>query len=367
VTAVEVVFGMTTPLSGPAAVYSAVSGGARAWVAHVNERGGIHGRKVRLVVKDDGYVPGRAIANVTELKGSVLAVVCMIGSACLGATKDLLAEAGVPNVAIAGNPRIFEQDKPERRRGVFSVYPDYVSDGAFLAREAARLEGARRLAVFYQNDEFGKAGLAGVRQGLAAFPAVQLAAEIPYEVQERELGVHALKMRDSGADLAILYAINTHAANLVREMARLDYRPKLFAGFALADRQTMFRLLGPLWEGAYFSAGQPLSGEPEADAVIATLLRGDPALAGRETTALVGAQCMMLALEGALRAGPRLTRESYVSALEGIRDLRLMGLPVSFGPDRHHGRNSLRLLRAGRASDASFAAVTGFQDFPPVF
>jgi hypothetical protein len=76
---------------------------------------------------------------------------------------------------------------------------------------------------------------------------------------------------------------------------------------------------------------------------------------------------MMLALEGALRAGPRLTRESYVSALEGIRDLQLMGLPVSFGPDRHHGRNSLRLLRAGRASDASFTAVTGFQDFPPVF
>lgn len=363
----EVVFGMTTPLSGPAAVYSAVSGGARAWAAHINAGGGIHGRKVRLLVKDDGYVPGRAVANVAELKGSVLAIVGMIGTACLEATKELLAGAGVPNVSISGNPRVFEQDPPEIRRLVFAVYPDYLSDGRFLVREAAQREGARRLAVFYQNDDFGRGGLAGVRRGVAARPQLSIAAEVPYEVQERELGVHALKMKESGADVAILYAINTHAANLVREMARLDYRPRLFGAFALSDRQVMFRLLGGLWEGAYFSAGQRLPGEPEADPVIATLLQIDPGLKGREATALIGAQYMMVALEGVARAGRRLTRETYVAALEGIRDFRPMGLPVTFGPDRHHGRNSLRLLRAGRARDASFVALTDFEDFPPVF
>lgn len=363
----EVVFGMTTPLSGPAAVYSAVSGGARAWVAHVNARGGIHGRRVRLLVKDDGYIPGRAVANVTEMKQSVLAIVGMIGTASLGATKDVLAEAGVPNVCISGNPRVFEKDPESRRRLVFAVYPDYVSDGEFLAGEAVAREGARRLAVFYQNDEFGKDGLAGVRKAVAARPDVALVAEVPYEVQERELGVHALKMRESGAEVVILYAINTHAANLVREMAKLDFHPRLFGAFALSDRQLMFRLLGPLWEGAYFSAGQRLPGEPEADHVIETLLRVDPQLEGREATALIGAQYMMVALEGVVRAGRRLTRETYIEALEGIRDFRPMGLPVTFGPGRHHGRNSIRLLRAGQARDASFAALTDFRDFAPVF
>jgi ABC-type branched-subunit amino acid transport system substrate-binding protein len=363
----ELVFGMTTPLSGPAAVYSAVSGGARAWLAHVNERGGIHGRRIRLLVRDDGYIPGRAVANVTEMKGSVLAFVGMIGSACLGATKDVLAEAGVPNVAIAGNPRLFESDPPARRRLVFSIYPDYVSDGEFLAQQAALRAGARRLAVFYQNDEFGKAGLAGVRQGVATRPGLELAAEVPYEVQERELGVHALKLKESGADAVILYGINTHVANVVREMAKLDYRPALFGGFALSDRHVMFRLLGPLWEGAYFSNGQSLAGEAEADAVIGILLRADPSLAGRETTALTGAQHMMLALEGAARAGRALTRESYVRALEDVRRLEPLALPVAFGPTRHHGRNSLRLLRAGSAQDTSFSVLTPYQDFPAVF
>jgi ABC-type branched-subunit amino acid transport system substrate-binding protein len=363
----EVVFGMTTPLSGPAAVYSAVSGGARAWAAHVNAGGGIHGRKIRLIVKDDGYIPGRAVANVTELKGSVLAMVGMIGTACLGATKDVLAQAGVPNVAISGNPRVFEAETREAGRLVFAVYPDYVSDGAFLVGEAAAREGVRRLAVFYQNDDFGRDGLAGVRRGVAARAGIELVAAVPYEVQERELGVHALKMKESRADAAVLYAINTHAANLVREMAKLDYRPKLFGAFALSDSRTMFRLLGELWEGAYFSAGQWLPGEPEADAVIEVLLRIDPALAEREATALIGAQYMMVALEGVARAGRALTRESYVQALEAMRGFRPMGLPVEFGPDRHHGRNSLRLLRAGLAQEASFTALTPFQEFPPVF
>jgi ABC-type branched-subunit amino acid transport system substrate-binding protein len=291
----------------------------------------------------------------------------MIGTACLGATRDVLLQAGVPNVAISGNPRVFEGESRERRRLVFAVYPDYASDGAFLAGEAFAREGARRLAVFYQNDDFGRDGLAGVRRGVAARPGLELAAAVPYEVQERALGVHALKMKESGADAVILYAINTHAANLVREMAALGYRPALFGAFALSDRRTMFRLLGELWEGAYFSAGHWLPGEPEADAVIEILLRRDPTLAGREATALAGAQYMMVALEGVARAGPRLTRESYVEALEATRDFRPLGLPVVFGPDRHHGRNSLRLLRAGRAQDASFTALTPFQDFPPVF
>ena len=101
--------------------------------------------------------------------------------------------------------------------------------------------------------------------------------------------------------------------------------------------------------------------------MIEVLLRIDPALAEREATALIGAQYMMVALEGVARAGRALTRESYVQALEAMRGFRPMGLPVEFGPDRHHGRNSLRLLRAGLAQEASFTALTPFQEFPPVF
>jgi len=364
----EVVFGMTTPLSGPAAVYAAVSRGAAAWAEEVNAKGGVHGRRIRLVVKDDGYIPGRAVANVTDMKDRVFAVLGMVGTACLDATKVVLADAGIPNLAFSGNPRVFERAPPEIRRLVFGFYPDYQSDGRLLAREAKERVGARRLAVFYQNDDFGKDGLLGVKQELAAEPGVLLAAEVAYEVQDRDMSLHALKLKASGADVVVLYGINSAAANVVKEMARAGYRPRLFGAFTLADRLLMFRLLGELWEGAHFTAGWPLAGEsPEVDQALAAVVGRDPDLRGREHTAVVGVLQVMAASEGLRRAGRDLTRESFVAALESGGEMALLGLRVHFGPARHHGRNALRLLQAEGSEDGSFRVVSDFQDFPPVF
>ena len=75
VTDTEVTIGITTPLSGPAAAWSATALGAEAWAKHVNEQGGVNGRKIKIVMKDDGYNPGRALANVNEMKDSVFALV----------------------------------------------------------------------------------------------------------------------------------------------------------------------------------------------------------------------------------------------------------------------------------------------------
>jgi branched-chain amino acid transport system substrate-binding protein len=364
----EVVFGMTTPLSGPAALYGAVSRGATAWAEEVNAQGGVHGRRIRIVVKDDGYIPGRAVANVADMKGRVFAVLGMIGTASLDATKAFLAEEGVPNIAFSGNPRVFERAPPELRRFVFGFYPDYQSDGRLLARVARDRAGARRLAVFYQNDDFGKDGLLGVKQEIAAEPDVLLAAEVPYEVQDRDMRLHALKLKESRADAVVLYGINSAAANVVKEMARAGYRPRLFGAFTLSDRLLMFRLLGELWEGAHFTAGWPLAGEsPEVDGTLAAVVARDPELRGREHTAVVGVLQVMAAVEGLRRAGRGLTRESFVAALESGGEMALLGLRVHFGEGRHHGRNSLRLLQAERSGDGSFRVVSDFQDFPPVF
>jgi ABC-type branched-subunit amino acid transport system substrate-binding protein len=333
----------------------------------VNREGGIHGRHVRVVVRDDAYLPGRALANLTEMKGSVFAVVGLTGTTVLNATRDLLEEGGVPVVFPFGNPRVWSGQPRERTARVFAVYPDYESEGAFLAEQAVRA-GARTIAAFYQNDDYGKGGLAGLRRGLEGREA-RLVAEVPYELQDREMSVHALKVKDAGAEAAVLFATTTHAANLVKEMAKLGYRPALFASFPLGDRHVMFRLLGELWEGAYFDVNAAVVGEPEADRVLAALLEEDPGLKGREGFALNGAAAMSLALEGLRRAGRNLTRDSFVAALQGLRDFSPEGLtaPITFGPDRGHGLNCVRLLRAGKAVDASFSVVTPYRVFAPLF
>jgi branched-chain amino acid transport system substrate-binding protein len=368
VTDTEVVLGISAPLSGPAAAWGSISLAAETWARHVNAKGGIHGRKLRVMVKDDAYNPGQAVANVNEMKDSAFALVCLLGTAILNANKETVAEAGIPTVWPLGNPQVFAAMPREKLRPVFMAYPDYADEAQFLVGQAAKLEGAKKLAVFFQNDDYGKGGLEGARRGAKA-AAVSIAAEIPYEVADREMGTHALKLKESGADTVLLYSTATHGAAIVKEMAKVGFRPRLFASFTLGDRSVMYRLLGELWEGAYFDVNEAAPGEPEADRVLGILLREEPKLKGRDAFALIGATAMAVTADGLERAGRDLTREKFIAALESLKDYRPENLtaPISWGPTRRHGLNTVRLMRAKKAADGSFTAVTGWQTFPARF
>ncbi len=370
VTDTEVVIGLTTPLSGPAAAWGTTALGADAWAKHVNEQGGVHGRKLKIVMKDDGYNPGRAVANVAELKDSVFALVGLLGTAVLNANKDNIAEAKLPTIWPYGNPQVFAKQPRDKVRTVFMVYPDYVDEGDFLVHQAAKLEKAKKVAVFFQNDDYGKGGLDGVKRGVGKLGgSVALAAEVSYEVVERELGTHALKIKESGADAVVLYSTAPHGANLIKEMAKVAYRPKIFASFPLGDRHVMFRLLGELWEGTYYNVTGAVPGEPEADRIIELVLKQDPKLKGRESFALAGVTGMMAAVEGLKRAGRSLTREGFIEAMESIKDWTPENLTgkITWGPNRRHGLNPIRMMQAKKAADTSFTVITGYQPFLPHF
>lgn len=365
----EVVLGMSVPLSGPAASWGTLALAAEAWARHVNEQGGVHGRRIRVALRDDGYSPGRALAHFHDFRDSAFAVVGTMGTAVLAACAPAVAEARLPWVYPLGNPQVFAGLPRAAVDTVFVEYPDYADEGEFLVRQAARLEGSRRVAFFGQNDDYGRTGLAGVRRGVAALPGVQLAGELLYEVTDREMGTYALRARETGADTVVLYATPVHAAGLVKEMAKVGYRPRIFASFTLSDRDRMFGLLGELWEGAYYGTHLAQRGEPAADRVLEVVLPLEPRLKGREGTAVHGVAVMMVAVEGLRRAGRDLTREGFVKGLESLRDWSPGGLsaPLTFGPGRRHGANFVRLMQAGKAADLSFRAVTPEVRFAPLF
>jgi ABC-type branched-subunit amino acid transport system substrate-binding protein len=304
------------------------------------------------------------------MKESVFALVGLLGTAILNANKDNIAEAKLPTIWPYGNPQIFAKQPREKLKYVFMVYPDYGDEGEFLVQQAVKLEKAKKVAVFFQNDDYGKGGLEGVKRGVRGLGgAVSIAAEVSYEVADRELGTHALKIKDSGADTVVFYCTVTHGANLIKEMAKVGYRPKIFAAFPLGDRHTMFRLLGDLWEGAYYNVTGAIPGEPEADRIIEILLKQEPKLKGRESFALAGAAAMMATLEGVKRAGRNLTRDSFVEAMESIKNWtpEKLTAPITWGPNRRHGLNPIRMMRAGKAADTSFTTITGYQNFPSHF
>jgi branched-chain amino acid transport system substrate-binding protein len=359
VTDSEIVIGLTAPLSGPAAIYG-----------NVNDQGGVHGRQLKVMLKDDGFNPARAVANLREMTDSAFLTIGLAGSAVVSAAKDEIAEARLPLVNAYASPRHWARQPRDKLKYVFIDYPDYADEASFLVDYSVTKLGAQRLAVFYQNDDWGRGVMDGVGRAMKTLGArATLAVAVPYEVSDRELGAQALKLKASGADTLFLAALNTHSAGLVREMAKLGYRPRLVGSFTVGDHQVMFRLLGALWEGAYYSVIGAVPGDPETKDLLAVLVRYEPRLEGREGTALTGAADMILAIEGLKKAGRSLSRDGFVEAMESIKGFTAMGLtaPITFGPNHHHGLNAVRLMRAVKAADLSYVQVTPYQTFKALF
>src|SRR3990170_6074369 len=231
ITDTEIVIGSSQPLSGPAAFWGqGVGGGMDAYIRMINDRGGINGRKLRLVLRDDGYSPTRAVANVRELveRERVFAIVSLIGSANAFAVRDYIIENSVLWVTPTADANMWAGFR--NKKYLFVTYPGYVDEGRILTTYAAQKEGAKSVAVFYQNDLYGQKGLLGIKRGVAE-TKIKLAGAVPYEVTDRDMSGHALKLRQSGADSVILYATPTQGALIVREMAKIGFTPKLFASF----------------------------------------------------------------------------------------------------------------------------------------
>lgn len=349
VTADEVIIGTSMPLSGPAAYWGAVGRGMEAYARYLNDQGGIHGRRLRVVVRDDSYLPPRAAANVRELveRVGVFAIVGLIGTANAFAVRDYIVRNQVVWISPTADATIWYGFRDKKY--LFVTYPSYVEEAKILVDYAARQLGAKSIAVFYQNDLYGQKGLLGAKQG-AVRSRVRITAQVPYEVTQADVSSEAVKLRESRADAVLLYATPRHGALIVREMAKIGYTPKLLSSFTLGD-PIMFALAGEAWNGVISTGFFPLpgTGDSKVDEALAILTRVDPALRTNPHNALAGWAFMEPFVEGLRRAGRELTKERFVTAMESIRDWDGQVIRgVTFGPDRRQGINRLFLTRAER-------------------
>lgn len=365
VSANEIVIGSSQPLSGPAAFWGqGVSGGMMAYINMINERGGINGRRLRLVLRDDGYLPTRAVANVRELveREQVFAIVSLIGSANAFAVRDYIIENQVLWITPTADANMWAGFKSKKY--LFVTYPDYVGEARILTIYAAQKEGVKSVAVFYQNDLYGQKGLLGVKRGIAE-ARIKLAAAVPYEVTDRDLSGHALKLRQSGADAVILYATPTQGALIVREMAKIGFSPKLFATFTLAD-PIMFQLAGDAWNGIILGAYFPMPGsDAKVDAMLEALLKVNPQLRASPFNALAGVSFLEPFVEALRRAGPNVTRDSVVRAFESMKNWDgevIRG--VTFGPNQHQGINRIFIVKS---ENKQYKKLTDWISYPVGF
>lgn len=369
VTDTEVVIGCTTPLSGPAALWGTTGMGMKAWADYINDQGGIHGRKIKFVMKDDAYNPTRGLANLQEMKGQVFAVCGVLGTAILNASKDFYQENKIPLITAYADVRIWEQMPKDKLKYVFIAYPDYGDEAEYLTKFAVNKLGTKKIALFYQNDDYGKHAMDGLKKGLAAEKGkAELVGMVPYEITERALGTHALKLKETGADTVMVYTTPTHGALILKEMHKIGYKPKAVTTFTLGD-PIMYKVAGESWEGTYIAlpgnSGLPGS-DPPADKAVEILKKYDPKLEGKEYLALFGAVSMMHLVEGLKNAGRDLTPESLVKGMEKIKDWKPegMGAPVTYTAERHHGVNASRM---SQAKDGKHIPIEDFTIFKPRF
>jgi branched-chain amino acid transport system substrate-binding protein len=370
VTDTEVTVGVTTPLSGPAAHWGTTALGMKAWADHVNAQGGVHGRKIKVVIKDDAYNPTRGMANLQEMKGNVFAYCGVLGTAICSAAKDFFGDNKIPLVTAYANVRLWPELSKEKRKYVFIAYTDYRDEAEYATKYAVDKLGSKKIAVFYQNDDYGKNGLEGVEKALTGLAGkASLAEAVSFELSDRALGAHALKLKETGADTVIVYPTMTHAALIVKEMAKIAYKPKTIFSFPIGD-PIMYKLAGAeVWEGAYIALPGNTSvpgAEPEADKVADILIKYDPSLKGKEFLAVFGAASMMHMVEGLKNAGRNLTVDSFIAGMEKIKDWKPegMGAPVTYSPDRRHGVNASRM---GQAQKGKHVPLEKFTVFAPLF
>ncbi len=342
------------PQSGPAAAWGTVTTAIEAYFDYINDQGGIGGRMLELVTRDDGYDPARTVAAVREMidRENVFAFAGGVGTANGLAAMPLIQRAGTPWVGPATGAVEFA----EQSNGlVFATFTNYFVESALMTRYAIEELGAETIAIFYQNDGYGLSGVAGMEDELANHPNVLKGDQVTYERGTTNMGVQALRLQGSGADTVLMFSDPSAAASLLNEFQSIGYHPQMLASVTLLDPSL---LAHPLMQGAMFSTFLRLpsvlvgegNGDPIADRYFQEIILAyAPEIATDPFRALGGiafAEPLVLAMQNVVEAGEELTRENVTEALGNISAYQT-GLyhDLDFTDGSFQGNNSALLLQ----------------------
>ncbi|MBF0551321.1 MAG: ABC transporter substrate-binding protein [Deltaproteobacteria bacterium] len=342
VTDKEIRIGQWGPQTGPAALWGAVARGTDCYFKMLNDEGGINGRQLKLYLRDDGYQPPRTKAAVKELvdQVGVFAFVGGVGTACGMAVKDFLAENKIPWIGPSTGSTNWTSPPSKY---LFALYPNYVDEAAILTHYAVETMKKNKLAIFYQNDDYGKEGLKGVKAQLKKYN-LDLLAEVPVEVMETDLSSHCLKLKESGADTVILWVLPKHAAMMLGASAKLGYKPQFMSSSTLSDAPMMNQITKGLWTGVIFTNfGLPPSSK---NPLMVKYHAAQQKYAPSERWGVFFYAGFLFAeplVEAIKKCGRDVTRENLISKLETLNKFEGISGPITFSPTRRQGLRSVFL------------------------
>jgi len=340
VTDTEILIGQWGPQTGPAAPWGAVARGTDLLCKIINQEGGINGRKIKYFLRDDSYQPAKtkAIAKDFVEQIGVFAVVGGVGVATGMTARDYLMENKVPWYGpVTG---VYEWIHPIQKY-LFALYPLYDDEAYNLTEYLHEKLGFKKIAMFYQNDDYGKQGVQGVERYLMR-KKLSPVAKISAEMTDRDLSTHALKLKNSGAEAVVLWTMPTHAALILNETAKIGFKPQWATSSTLSDSVLMMQITKGLWAGMInsFWAELPDSNHP----LMVKYREAHKRLAPQERWGIFYYAGIIFSepfFEGVRRAGKNLTPETWVKAMETLKDWKGIGPPITYtNPnDRQGGKH----------------------------
>ncbi len=225
VTATEIKIGNTVPYSGPASAYGAIGKGLTAYFKQVNDHGGIAGRKIDFISYDDGYSPPKAVEQTRRLveQDGVAFTMNALGTPTQSAVMRYMNQKKVPQIFVSTGADKFSNLK--ENPWTIGWQPSYRTEGQIYAKYILANKPAAKVAVLYQNDDFGKDYIAGLKDVLGDKFAKLVVITSSYEVTDPTIDSQAVAMQASGADTLVSAATPKFAAQIIRKIYDLNWKP----------------------------------------------------------------------------------------------------------------------------------------------
>ncbi|HOS78367.1 MAG: ABC transporter substrate-binding protein [Syntrophales bacterium] len=342
----EVRVGQFGPLTGPAAPWGAVLRGSALRFQLVNDEGGIHGRKIKYFMRDDQYNPAQTVTVIKELveNQDIFAIVGGVAGAGSIAAKDYLTKNKIIWIGPTASARelVFPQTPY-----LFCLTPLYEDEASIMTKYLVETAKMKKIALMYQNDSYGQAGLAGMRQRLAKYK-MKAVAEIPVEPTERDLASHIMKIKNAGPEAVILWVAPTTAVISLKTAATIGFKPQWAGGTPLADYPMMHKISGGLWEGVINTSyvEPPDSSLP----VVVKYREAQKKYMPEERWGLFFMGGLLVAdplIDALKKAGKKLSLEAVLKQLNSAKNYKTIGPTINWSKNQHQGVDSAMIWKCG--------------------
>jgi branched-chain amino acid transport system substrate-binding protein len=228
VTSSEILIGGTTPLSGAASAYQSVARGAAAYFRYVNAHGGVNKRKIKYIYKNDAYDPSKTVELTRELvqQDKVFAIFNSLGTEQNLATRSYLNALKVPQLFVASGATTFGKAY-KQYPWTIGYQPNYRAEGTIYGRYVAKTTPKARIGVLYQNDDYGKDLLAGLRNGLGKKVGL-IKAKQSYDVTDSDVQSQIAKLKSARVNTLMVFATPLFAIQSYVYAHKFGWRPKVY-------------------------------------------------------------------------------------------------------------------------------------------